>query len=54
MSQRRPWDPEPTAERAAIELRMDLKRIRNDVKSALARWPFSAELHQIARQVGVK
>lgn len=45
---------EQTPDRAVIELRMDLKRLRNDLASALARWPHHPELRDLARRVGVK
>lgn len=46
--------PEPTPERAAQELHTDLWRLKNDLKSALAKWPWDNQLRQLARQVGVK
>lgn len=51
---RRSWDPEPTPERAMEELRTDLWRLRNDLKSALARWPNHGGLRALAYKLGVK
>jgi hypothetical protein len=44
--------PEP--EDALKELKGDLWRLQNDVKSALARWPYHNGLKALAVKVGVK
>jgi hypothetical protein len=44
----------PDPETALKELNDDIWRIRNDVKSALTRWPYDPGLISLAVKLGVK